>query len=141
MKMPLLGLSTSALLLLGSLLNLLSSAYMGSPPPACNTNADCAYAGSCIAGHCHCRSPYKGPRCSALGLAPMEPDSGLRLKQNWTWGGSVIRGEDGQYHMFVMHLVEHCPYKSLPPTANQRQLLQSCSALASPIPRLLLLLL
>ena len=38
----------------------------------------------------------------------MATDSGLHLPSNWTWGGSVIKGEDGAYHMMVMHLVEHC---------------------------------
>jgi hypothetical protein len=96
--------STSALLVLVTAAAALTSAA----PPPCKGDADCAFAGSCVAGRCHCRSPWTGPRCSALGLAPMEHDAGLRLAQNWTWGGSVIHGEDGLYHMFVMHLVERC---------------------------------
>ena len=38
----------------------------------------------------------------------MANNSGLVLAHNWTWGGSVIKGDDGTYHMFVMHLVDHC---------------------------------
>lgn len=38
----------------------------------------------------------------------MDPSGGLRLQHNWTWGASVIQGEDKQYHMFVMHLVDRC---------------------------------
>jgi hypothetical protein len=38
----------------------------------------------------------------------MPDDSGLRLAHNWTWGGSVIRDDIGGYHMFAMHLVQHC---------------------------------
>lgn len=80
-------------------------------PPRCTGDADCAHAGTCSAatGTCSCRHPWTGPGCAALALAPMDPAaSGLRLAHNWTWGGSVIRGEDGRYHMFAMHLVRHC---------------------------------
>jgi hypothetical protein len=53
----------------------------------------------------------------------MEHDAGLRLAQNWTWGGSVIRGEDGLYHMFVMHLVERCGIQC----CNEPQLQRCCA--------------
>lgn len=78
------------------------------PTPAplrpCQSNADCAFAGKCTntseGGVCECRHPWTGPRCSALSLSPMDPSGGLRLPHNWTWGGSVILGEeDGLYHM------------------------------------------
>ena len=77
-------------------------------PPPCASDAGCAYAGTCAAGVCTCRHPWTGPRCSTLALAPAEPRGGLRLAHNWTWGGSVIKGEDGQFHMFVMALRDHC---------------------------------
>jgi hypothetical protein len=76
--------------------------------PPCQDAADCAYAGVCSGGTCRCRHPWKGPRCSELDLKPMDPTGGLHLAHNWTWGGSVIQSRDGRYHMFVMHLVEHC---------------------------------
>eukprot|EP01043_Picozoa_sp_COSAG02_P006172 COSAG02_NODE_173_length_31245_cov_413.548096_27_plen_157_part_00 len=90
----------------------------GAPVPLCKDDADCAFAGSCAGGHCDCRSPWTGPRCSALALAPMESGTGLRLAQNWTWGGSVIRGDDAHYHMFVMHLKERCGIQCCEPARN-----------------------
>jgi hypothetical protein len=34
-------------------------------------------------------------------LRPAIPDGGFRLKGYWVWCGSVVRGEDGRYHMFA----------------------------------------
>ena len=78
--------------------------------PPCATDADCAYAGSCnvTTGTCACRPQFTGRRCSALALAPMASDAGLHLEHNWTWGGSVIRGLDGKFHMFAMTLQSRC---------------------------------
>ena len=34
-------------------------------------------------------------------LQPAPPDGGFSMKGYWVWGGSVMRGEDGKYHMFA----------------------------------------
>ena len=89
-----------------------SGRLSGTGPMGCTCEADCAFAGTCVAGACVCRRPWSGPRCATLDLAPMNVDpsaTGLKLPHNWTWGGSVIRdSRDGRYHMYVMHLKEHC---------------------------------
>jgi hypothetical protein len=34
-------------------------------------------------------------------LLPAPVAGGFRLNDHWVWGGSVVRGEDGRYHLFV----------------------------------------
>lgn len=34
-------------------------------------------------------------------LVPAPVRGGFHFKNHWTWGGSVVRGEDGRYHLFV----------------------------------------
>ena len=34
-----------------------------------------------------------------MGVAPV--NGGFAMDDSWVWGGSVIRGEDGRYHMFA----------------------------------------
>jgi len=78
---------------------------------ACRSDADCALAGRCdsTSGLCHCVPPFAGVGCAQLSLRPMRYPAAFSLRHDWTWGGSVIQGDgDGRYHMFVMHLANHC---------------------------------
>ena len=37
-------------------------------------------------------------------------DGGFRMENYWVWGSSVIRGDDGQYHMFVSRWPKHLTF-------------------------------
>lgn len=41
----------------------------------------------------------QNPIYSNLGTAPI--DGGLEMKDYWVWGSSVIKGDDGKYHMYA----------------------------------------
>jgi hypothetical protein len=43
-------------------------------------------------------------------LLPAPIDGGYREADYWIWCGSVIRGEDGQYHMFASRIPKELPF-------------------------------
>lgn len=43
-------------------------------------------------------------------LLPAPVDGGFRMEEYWVWCGSVIRGEDGRYHMFSSRWPKKYPF-------------------------------
>lgn len=41
---------------------------------------------------------------------PAQPDHGFRMAGYWVWGSSVIKAEDGRYHMFVSRWPKQWPF-------------------------------
>ncbi|NOU92730.1 glycosyl hydrolase family 43 [Paenibacillus sp. LMG 31456] len=42
-------------------------------------------------------------------LLPAPKDGGFRMEGYWVWCGSVVKGEDGQFHMFASRWPKHLP--------------------------------
>eukprot|EP01060_Flectonema_neradi_P040512 TRINITY_DN924_c2_g1_i3.p1 TRINITY_DN924_c2_g1~~TRINITY_DN924_c2_g1_i3.p1 ORF type:complete len:408 (+),score=72.04 TRINITY_DN924_c2_g1_i3:65-1288(+) len=74
----------------------------------CTDDLGCQLNGKCVSGKCECRSAWKGVNCSELALIPTPMDSGIHLEHNSTWGGSVIKGSDGKYHMYAAYMELGC---------------------------------
>lgn len=80
---------------------------------SCTSKADCSYNGACTdAGVCKCHPQWMGLHCGQLNLAPTKLGSGLKSSDAdgfiSSWGGSVLRGDDGTYHMWAAEMVNHC---------------------------------
>jgi hypothetical protein len=85
------------------------------PPPTpgpCTGDEGCSFNGVCSAGSCSCDAAWTGPQCSQMALKRAVRGAGLHSVDNGhntsTWGGSVLRGEDGTYHMYAAEMVRHC---------------------------------
>jgi hypothetical protein len=81
----------------------------------CSTAFDCSLAGQCVDGVCQCEKWALGPTCAKLALEPLSSAAALRpLISDGTsetsttrWGGSVVRGDDGNIHMFSAEMGGH----------------------------------
>lgn len=73
----------------------------------CVTGADCAgYNGACIDNRCVCTPGWQGITCAEVSFVP-----GAQRAYNeslWTWGGSIVRDDDGRVHMFSSEMTNHC---------------------------------
>lgn len=81
----------------------------------CSSDLDCSLNGVCTAGVCVCDPPWRHARSEACSVMQVEdhPDDyvpaygGPRIDtsyhaQNLTsWGGNIIHGDDGKYHLWV----------------------------------------
>jgi hypothetical protein len=69
----------------------------------CAGPADCSYNGECAAGVCRCHPQWMGKYCGQLHTVPTPRGAGLQSTDGGglvsSWGGSVVRGDDGKYHM------------------------------------------
>jgi len=78
----------------------------------CSHDSDCSLNGECRSGSCHCSSGWTGRACTALDILPTPRDSGYKVTNNRrnisSWGGPVLRGEDGIYNMWVSEMENHC---------------------------------
>ena len=80
----------------------------------CKTELDCSLNGKCTAsGACSCNPMWKGPACATLNLLPATKLSGLRTvekdgKNTSSWGGQVLQGSDGKWHMLAAEITNHC---------------------------------
>ena len=55
------------------------------------------------AGNCVCNTPWTGSNCSVLARMPALPGAAYGVQPNVSsWGGNVLQGDDGLYHMFVV---------------------------------------
>jgi hypothetical protein len=89
-----------ALLLVGPA----ASASVGAYCAACSYNGRCGPGGTC-----ECDAAWEGsPSCAKLALLPSSKHlgyQGLAGGQNVTsWGGSVVFGADGTYHMYAAEI-------------------------------------
>lgn len=78
---------------------------------ACVDDSDCSFNGKCAAAACACDDAWTGGQCDRFNFAPLSNNTGRGLRtreQNGTysssWGGSVLLGEDGLYHMWASEM-------------------------------------
>jgi hypothetical protein len=82
----------------------------------CRSDEDCSLNGKCSVGTgwCKCRPAWKGSRCEQLNLLPPTRGAGYRGVDNGhntsSWGGAVLKGSDGLYHMWAAEMTEHCTF-------------------------------
>lgn len=92
----------------------------------CSDDAGCSYNGICHNnGTCTCRPQWRGPHCASLNLLPTSVTAGLHGANEPAipadpahpigaqplrgyWGSSVLRGDDGQWHMWSAEMVSGC---------------------------------
>ena len=79
----------------------------------CSSAADCSFNGKCAqSGSCSCYPQWMGKHCGQLRLIPTARDAGLQSRDARgrvsSWGGSVVRGDDGLYHMYAAEMTHHC---------------------------------
>lgn len=82
----------------------------------CRNSHDCSMNGACRSdGVCTCYAPWEGDRCDLLGVLPTGRSAGYGsaaaekgVEAVSAWKGSVLKGEDGQWHMWVSELTHHC---------------------------------
>jgi hypothetical protein len=85
----------------------------------CRNDEDCSLNGKCSAatGTCECRPAFKGARCEQLNLLTPTRGAGYRgiddSRNTSSWGGAVLKGSDGFYHMWAAEMTEHCGSESL----------------------------
>ena len=80
---------------------------------SCSSRADCSYNGACTdGGVCECYPQWMGKYCGQLNLVATDADAGLQSHDAGgrvsSWGGSVVRGEDGLFHMFAAEMTNNC---------------------------------
>ena len=84
--------------------------------PACTSASACSFNGECTNFACVCTAVWSGPSCGTLNVLPGDRKAGLRevgAQQNvTTWGGAVLLGDDGQYHMWASEMTNHCSLNS-----------------------------
>ena len=74
--------------------------------------ANCSYNGEHRGGRCVCAPQWTGPQCDAFSFAPLQPGAGYQPPGASSWGGSVLRGDDGRYHMWAAEMTEHTGIKA-----------------------------
>lgn len=82
-----------------------------SPPAAgCASPADCGLNGECdtATGRCICDPGWTSPNCTRLDLLPARwgPSRQAYMTNFSSWGGNVVRGADGQYHLFFSEMAK-----------------------------------
>ena len=94
-----------------------------SPPGSCKSNMDCSLNGECNAstGICTCYAPWKTgtsfkEACNVLDIVPHpndyvpayggpnRTDTIFRNQTVTSWGGNIIKGDDGLYHLWVSRM-------------------------------------
>lgn len=99
----------------------LASATASSPLPAasCSRNGYARLSNDAVgrAGEpaCSCFPGWLGADCGALDLLPVTTRVGGTPGAVWplarntsSWGGTITRGGDGQYHLLVSEMAQHC---------------------------------
>lgn len=81
---------------------------------SCQTDMDCSLNGQCAATVCRCDPGWRGADCGVLNLGPTQSNtvgSGQiypALGSNTSsWGGGIVF-RDGQYHLYVSEMANHC---------------------------------
>lgn len=84
----------------------------------CATAMDCNLGGLCDGGACRCFPQWTRPDCGAIHLLPNEGPSGFYHRDASSWGGSIVRGGDGLFHMFVSRITYECGIRSWYPNSE-----------------------
>merc|ERR1719272_2041328 len=83
--------------------------FAGAAATSCTTAADCSMAGSCESGSCNCAVGFHGLHCEALSMVAYKCGFGGLCLTNGstTWGGSVVQGDDGRWHMYAAMMTQN----------------------------------
>lgn len=78
----------------------------------CVDDADCSYNGICgDDGVCKCHPQWMGKNCGQLHLIATDKSAGLQSHDSHgrvsSWGGSIVRGDDGTYHMWAAEMTNN----------------------------------
>ena len=82
---------------------------------ACSSDHDCSLNGECTVVHgnkqvCICDAPWTGESCQTLAVLPVNSSThpgaaAYGFSPNVSsWGGSILRGQDGRHHMYVAQM-------------------------------------
>ncbi|KAL7539341.1 hypothetical protein ACHAXR_009225 [Thalassiosira sp. AJA248-18] len=84
-----------------------NTSLIGSVGGKCTSDMDCSLAGVCLPnGKCECDPWTEGPDCSYLKFAPVDKSRlGYVNEHHSSWGGSIVQGSDGRYHMFTSEII------------------------------------
>ena len=85
----------------------------------CGSRRDCSHNGDCVNGACVCSRGWTSSDCHQLKFSNrstlelgLNADAHLNIS---SWGGSVVRGDDGTFHMYAAVMAKQCglgTYKS-----------------------------
>ena len=87
----------------------------------CSNRAECSYNGHCRSGVCECYPQWMGKYCGQLNFIPTPRKAGLESEDGGgrvsSWGGSVVRDDNGLYHMFASEMTHNTgsAYSSIRP--------------------------
>ena len=101
-------------------LALMAVVRLGSPAgAACSTSLNCSLNGDCVHGECVCDPAWSAAAdCSALSFQAVDKAAGAAPGYyNGTeasWGGNVVKGDDGKYHLIHAQFANHCGIYSSP---------------------------
>lgn len=75
----------------------------------CVSDHDCSLNGQCAGAigsrSCLCHAPWTGFACELISVGLAEPGGAYGYSPNITsWGGNAVRGDDGQYHLYVAEI-------------------------------------
>jgi hypothetical protein len=83
--------------------------------PGCSDAMGCSLNGNCVDSVCVCDAAWNGPACGRLAVLPTERTEPIaayggdsQLPNISSWGGGVLRGDDGVYHLWVSEFVNGC---------------------------------
>eukprot|EP00472_Partenskyella_glossopodia_P005560 CAMPEP_0197526796 /NCGR_PEP_ID=MMETSP1318-20131121/19407_1 /TAXON_ID=552666 /ORGANISM="Partenskyella glossopodia, Strain RCC365" /LENGTH=414 /DNA_ID=CAMNT_0043081137 /DNA_START=30 /DNA_END=1274 /DNA_ORIENTATION=- len=79
---------------------------------SCVDGSGCLYNGECVQGSCQCYPAFRGSICGKFNFVASDGSLGRGLRsvddrglQVSSWGGSVLLGDDGRYHMWAAEMV------------------------------------
>jgi hypothetical protein len=94
------------------LLTMLAASVVTKTPigDGCVDALGCSLNGECENGVCVCDGGWEGDDCHLLKLSPAfaPPDQAYCHYNDSTWGGSVLKGDDGVYHMYFSEMANNC---------------------------------
>eukprot|EP01084_Bolivina_argentea_P221542 375190_1 len=90
-------------------------------PTPCTSARDCSYNGECIKNVCECSPQWMGAHCAMLNLLPTNKAYGYQYFLNGqnvsSWGGPVVRDDDGNYHMWAAEMSMYCGINAWQPNS------------------------
>jgi len=86
------------------------SCFFISVVSTCESDLDCNLGGICneVTQSCECAKEWTGDDCGTLALLPAEVDNGFQPPTYSSWGGKIISGTSGEYHMYAALMRGKC---------------------------------
>lgn len=86
---------------------------------ACRSSLDCSLNGDCERGQCVCDPAWSASAdCSALSFQPVAKTKGAAPgyynDTEASWGGNIIKSDDGNYYLIHAQFAHHCGIYSAP---------------------------